>query len=111
MQVETNANIEASMQSGMTCVIWIVIGTTARQVKVARSINISSAFNYQSEMIDHHGRLAPEVKTSMFKRIKLAYMRQVLMTWIHREIFISFQVCTLVRYWAKIYIPTMAPTD
>ena len=96
MQVDTIANIDASMQSGITYVIYMVIGTTARHVNVALSTNMRNAFKCQSDM-DHHLRFAPEDSTLTFHLIKLAYIKQVCTICISKDIFINFHVCTLVK--------------
>lgn len=76
MQVDTIANMDASIRSGMTYVIWMVIGTTAKQVNVALSMNMRMALRCQSEM-DHHLRFAPDESMLIFQRIRFVYMRHV----------------------------------
>ena len=110
IHVDTIANIDASISSGITYVIYIVMGTTARQVNVALSMNISRAFSCQSEM-DHQRLFAPAESYPIFQRIKFAYIKHVVITCTQREILMSFQVCTLVKYYANICMPIMAPAD
>ena len=88
----------------------MVMGTTARHVKVALSMNIKIALRCQSE-IDHHLRFAPDDNTLIFHLMRLAYIKHVCTTYTQSEILISFQVYTLVKYVANNYIPTMAPID
>ena len=94
------ANIDASMFYGITYIIFIVIGSTARQVKIDWLKSIKNKFIVQS--------LKPQVSVH---RTTFAYMRHVWKPCKIKEKAISFHAENFIKKLRNIMVPIKLPVD